>query len=205
MRPSDRLLTEPAYLPYLPLIYVAWSDGELLDPEIAHLRQRAAVDLAPGIDDAPVLASWLDPDQPPGATDLLRILRRIRTLAVRLPPTDRSSLVELGLAMASLEGNRSTPPVARAVAELELALELSGHDALRTVLRDAGVPVVLEAPTTAILSMERSCAALRTSSSSASPMAPSDGSAPTEPTEVEARRSRIAPFLSSCSRPARAS
>jgi len=145
MRPSDRLLTDPAYLPYLPLIYVAWSDGELLDAEVQHLRQRAAVDLAPGIDDAPVLASWLDPDHPPGATDLLRVLRRIRGVTARLPPADRSSLVELGLAMARVEGGHPTAPVARAVAEIELALELAGRDALRSVLRDAGLSVAVEA------------------------------------------------------------
>ncbi|HCH62485.1 MAG: acyl-CoA oxidase [Deltaproteobacteria bacterium] len=145
MKPSERLLTETAYLPYLPLIYVAWSDGELLDAEVDRLRHLAAVELAPGIDDEPVLASWLDPHHPPRATDLLRILRRVREVALRLPPGDRASLAELGAAMGGVEGAEASPSVWRAVTELQVALELSGRDALRTILRDAGVPVVVDA------------------------------------------------------------
>lgn len=139
MRPSDRLLIDPRYLPYLPLIYVAWADGELTPTEVVGVQRLAAQELAPGIDNAPVLASWLDATQPPSATDLLRVLRRVREVAHRVPPSERRGLARLGLALAQAEGVAPDASVARAVAELEVALELAGSDAARSLLQDAHV------------------------------------------------------------------
>ena len=139
MRPSDRLLTDPRYLPYLPLIYVAWADGELTRAEVNGVQRLAAQELAPGIDNEAVLASWLDASQPPSATDLLRVLRRVREVAHRVPPSERRGLALLGLALAHEEGVAADASVARAVAELEVALELSGSAATRALLQDAQV------------------------------------------------------------------
>ena len=141
MRPSERLLSDPAYLPYLPLLYVAWADGELAPDEVSRVRRLAAEEHAPGIDDEPVLASWLDPASPPTATDLLRLLRRIGEVAHRVPPEARRSLADLGVALARVqaaEGARGS--VALAVGELERALELDGSDVVRGLLDEAGVP-----------------------------------------------------------------
>ena len=123
MTPADRLLQDPRYLPYLPLLYVAWADGELAPAEVAHMRRLASVELAPGLDEEPVLATWLDPERPPSATALLRVLRRVGEVAGRVPPERRRGLADLGLGLAQAEDVASSAAVARAVGELERALE----------------------------------------------------------------------------------
>ena len=64
-------------VPFLPLIYVAWADGELTADELGAFR--AAIHRQPDID-APSLAAldrWLDPELPLTATELEDLLDRI--------------------------------------------------------------------------------------------------------------------------------
>ena len=156
MTPADRLLQDPRYLPYLPLLYVAWADGELAPAEVAHMRRLASVELAPGLDEEPVLATWLDPERPPSATALLRVLRRVGEVAGRVPPEGRRGLADLGLGLAQAEDVVSSDAVARAVGELERALELDGSDVVRGLLADAGVawPVPAQGEAVAVEAIE---------------------------------------------------
>ncbi|NJK88697.1 MAG: TerB family tellurite resistance protein [Myxococcales bacterium] len=72
-------------LPYLPMVYVAWADGDLTHDEIATIRAR--VGNAPlSSDDRARLAEWMDPDRPPSASDVFRLLHRIQAAAVALDP-----------------------------------------------------------------------------------------------------------------------
>ncbi|MBP2648571.1 MAG: putative acyl-CoA dehydrogenase [Gemmatimonadetes bacterium] len=69
--------TLPGMVPFLPLIYVAWADGELTADELGAFR--AAIHRQPGID-APSLAAldrWLDPALPLSAAELEDLLGRI--------------------------------------------------------------------------------------------------------------------------------
>ena len=69
--------TLPGMVPFLPLIYVAWADGELAADELRAFR--AAIHRQPGID-APSLAAldrWLDAELPPTAAELEELLGRI--------------------------------------------------------------------------------------------------------------------------------
>jgi len=69
--------TLPGMVPFLPLIYVAWADGELTPDELGAFR--AAIHRQPGID-APSLAAldrWLDPELPLTAAELEDLLGRI--------------------------------------------------------------------------------------------------------------------------------
>ena len=69
--------TLPGMVPFLPLIYVAWADGELTVDELRAFR--AAIHRQPGLD-APSLAAldrWLDAALPPTATELEELLGRI--------------------------------------------------------------------------------------------------------------------------------
>lgn len=64
-------------MPFLPLIYVAWADGELTADELGAFR--AAIHRQPGLD-APSLAAldrWLDPKLPLTATELEDLLDRV--------------------------------------------------------------------------------------------------------------------------------
>jgi acyl-CoA oxidase len=143
----DPLLSDVRYLPYLPLVYVAWADGELDRAEAQRVRDLASRELAPGIDDQPVLATWLDPDQPPSAARLLSLRRRMRAVGVRVPPAERRCLADLGLALARAEGEEPLPSVDRAVRELEDALGVSGVEAVwRLGIGTAALPAPAAAP-----------------------------------------------------------
>ena len=64
-------------VPFLPLIYVAWADGELTAEELGAFR--AAIHRQPGIDAASLAAldRWLDPELPLTAAELEDLLGRI--------------------------------------------------------------------------------------------------------------------------------
>ena len=72
--PADTL---PGMVPFLPLIYVAWADGELTAEELGAFR--AAIHRQPDLDAASLAAldRWLDPEQPLTATELEDLLDRI--------------------------------------------------------------------------------------------------------------------------------
>ena len=137
MHDTDPLLHDFRYLPYLPLIYVAWSNGELSPTELKNIRVIAAKRFAPGIDDKPVLANWLDPDSPPSATQMLRLLRRIRELSNRSPRRERETLASLGDALARAAGTAPLPEVTRAIQELEEALGVASAEAVRELLHES--------------------------------------------------------------------
>ncbi|MEZ4432705.1 MAG: acyl-CoA dehydrogenase [bacterium] len=90
---SDRRL-----LPLLPLVYVAWADGELTPDEAALVR---AVGQRIGAPDA-ALDRWLDPDAPPDAEALGRLARWLGAAAGEVG--EAGDLAELGLALAAAHG-----------------------------------------------------------------------------------------------------
>jgi len=126
-------LDDPQLRAFLPLLYVAWADGELTEPEIGQLRERILAQ--PWLDPKAreVLGAWLDPGTPPSARDLSRVLATIRASAANLRDARRHTLAELGLEMAALTENApGDPDVTRAaVEELERALGLEEPAASR--------------------------------------------------------------------------
>ena len=131
--PADRPL-----LPFLPLVYVAWADGELTGEEIAAISAR--VEAVEGLDrrSRSRLARWLDPGSPPAARELAAILRLIQRTAPELPPGRRVGLAELGMELAREAGadggEAPTAEVRRALDDLEAALGVAGPEASREVL-----------------------------------------------------------------------
>jgi len=131
--PDDRPL-----LPFLPMVYVAWADGELTSDEIAAISAR--VEAVPGLDarSRERLARWLDPDSPPAARELAAILRLIQRTAPELPPGRRVGLAELGMELAREAGGdgggAAAGEVRRALDELEAVLGVDGAAASREVL-----------------------------------------------------------------------
>jgi acyl-CoA oxidase len=134
----DALIESLEYLPYAPLIWVAWADGELEPAELQHIQALATGELRPGIDDLPVLAGWLDPACPPSPAQLLALLRRIRQVGLRVPPGERLGLAELGLALARKSGGVPLPSVIRAVQALEDALGVLGAESVQALVGDSG-------------------------------------------------------------------
>jgi acyl-CoA oxidase len=134
---SAREAVDRALLPFMPLIYVAWSDGALSAREIRTLRDRLGGE--DWLDDhaRAVLERWLDPEHPPGAAAIQGLLGTIRTLAAALPEPQRLSLAALGLELAEAAaepGDDPAPFEPAVLAELEDALGVVGAEALRGIL-----------------------------------------------------------------------
>ena len=118
---------EQQILPLLPMIYVAWADGELTAAELAALRAR----LPAGI---PALDAWLDPAAPPTAERLQGLLRRLQAAAgaLSLDASGMRGLVALGQEMARLTPGAARwaePSAAEALSAVERALGLYAHEA----------------------------------------------------------------------------
>jgi len=136
MSEADRPL-----LPFLPLVYVAWADGELTDGERAEIASRVEAWGGLDADCRRRLAGWLDPAAPPEARELQAMLRAIRMAARGLPAAERGSLAELGAEMARAgarqgEADPITPEVRAALEELEAALGVAGAEASRELLAE---------------------------------------------------------------------
>lgn len=127
----------PKLLPFLPMLYVAWADGDLAPPETRAIRRR--LEATPGIDEncRRALSGWLDPDTPPSASELGALLSSIRSAAAGLPKSKRRTLTEFGLELASVANIEIPEAELQALGELEDALGLSGVEAARKILTPA--------------------------------------------------------------------
>ena len=137
MRALDPIFENPRLRPLLPLVYVAWADGELTDDEILGVRGV----VAPWLTDAcnEQLEPWLDPEDPPDATELAELLARLRDEAASLPLHSREDLVAMGLQLARADADAREldwlgPNVERALGDLRDALGFRGPDAASEIV-----------------------------------------------------------------------
>jgi acyl-CoA oxidase len=129
----------PGLIPFLPMLYVAWSDAVLTPSERAAMS--AQVDRQDWLTAAEKaqLRQWLDPTRPPDVAEMKGWLRQIRQTAVDLNTYSRQSLATLGLQMASLTApdtfrRCATPEACAALDELEAALGVISVEAYRALL-----------------------------------------------------------------------
>ncbi|MBA2664013.1 MAG: acyl-CoA dehydrogenase family protein [Bradymonadaceae bacterium] len=137
----ERLLGQKELLPLLPMIYVAWADGELAELEVTSVLAEARRHDWIDANLAQVLGDWLNPDSPPTATELQTILAAIEQASPSLTAHERASLSNLGLALArnsSLAQDTTLDPkgVTEALTRLEAALGLVGAEAARDLLSE---------------------------------------------------------------------
>ncbi len=131
--PTDR----PALVPFLPLVYVAWSDGVLSTHEMDRVRER--LEGAEGLDpeDRRLLSAWLRPEEPPSPSALEALRERLRERAGELPPESRRSLVRMGVEMARRElasGDGPGAEIRDALEAIEDDLGVVGSEAVRSLL-----------------------------------------------------------------------
>ena len=131
-RPPTQL-DDPALTPFLPLLYVAWADGDLGPDEIRSIcRRLEASDGLGGCRQR--LGRWLDPGQPPTAAELQALLATIRRAAPALDPSERRTLTSLGLELARAGGVDVGAPERQALTEIETALGIVGTEATAELL-----------------------------------------------------------------------
>lgn len=131
------LLHDPQLRPFLPLVYVAWADGELTDDELGALRERLAAQpwVAPAARAA--LTAWLDPQRPPDPCALQAVLAEVRRAAATMDPAAARSIAELGAAMAAGGGHELVDGTRRALQDVEAALGLDAASLVADAPRPA--------------------------------------------------------------------
>lgn len=120
--PSQRtgLLEDPQLRPLLPLLWIAWSDGDLEPDELGAVAAR--VDAMPWLRPAArrAVAAWLDPGSPPSTRELRALLDTIERVAANLAPERRRDLAALGASLAESAGPDVDPTqITEALAELD--------------------------------------------------------------------------------------
>jgi len=134
----EELIRDRPLLPFLPLVYVAWADGELSHSELESIASQVASQGGLDAECRRRLAGWLDPADPPSARELGAILRTIRQIAPALPDDFRLTLAELGCRLvetdSEAQGAGADPAVESALADLEAALGIAGTEASRELL-----------------------------------------------------------------------
>jgi hypothetical protein len=71
-------LTEPRLLAFLPIVYVAWADGDLEAAEIEDIRARLAAFTELPATCRALLSAWLTPEMPPASTELTGLLASLQ-------------------------------------------------------------------------------------------------------------------------------
>ncbi len=138
-----QLLEQRRLLPLLPVIYIAWADGNLVDDELARVREIATGQPWLDEDACEILEQWLDPNDPPTPIELRHLLHAIERESEQLSKSQRLSLVDLSSEMASFyesEDDRfpvSIDEVQAALDDLQESLGLVGVEAARQLREDA--------------------------------------------------------------------
>jgi len=138
----QELLSLPRLAPLVPMLYVAWTDGELTPEEIRAMGTAARAQPWLDLRSSAVLARWLDPLTPPSPRALAQLRDHIRSTAERLEYSGQQSLAELGAQLAEVLGGKdslpaSMPELARTLAPMETAMGLSGTEAVRSLVSAA--------------------------------------------------------------------
>lgn len=112
------ILQEPELQPFLPLLYVAWADGDLDDDERALVAEKLSARpyLKPRLRDA--LAAWLDPQARPSSAELATLHAALVETLANVSPAGRQNIAAYAEEMARVA--TADPDQARAAVE-ELA------------------------------------------------------------------------------------
>lgn len=94
------LLEDPELRPFLPLLWIAWSDGDLEPADLraleAHIAEMPWLRPAARI----ALSLWLEPNAPPSTKEMSTLLETLRKVAGTLDADQQRDLVELGMSLA---------------------------------------------------------------------------------------------------------
>ena len=146
---EERDLIDRALLPFAPLLYIAWADGELSAEEAAALRARLD---ETGVDEriANAIGRWLEPAHPPTPGMLEALLLDVRRAASQFEQGEQLTIATLARAIAQAEGVAADEETLRALAAVEQVLGLPDGESARAILSDAlaGPAPTADAPTT---------------------------------------------------------
>lgn len=125
-------LTQPELLPFLPIIYAVWADGELTDAEIDGVRTLLGQQDGLEQSTQETIGPWLDPNMPPTAVDLVSMLDVIQSRAAERDVAKGVSLAELGSTLCGDDG--CSLKTIDALRKLEKALGVMSCEVAREIL-----------------------------------------------------------------------
>ena len=140
---ASQLSAHSAAVPFLPLLYVAWADGELTGAELKSIQARLEEQSWPREGALEALQSWLRPEAPPTPSQLQSLLQTIRALGSDLPADQRRSLVDLGMELVKAASGGQEQPKAEfceALAEIEESLGIVGAEVSDRLLEQPPPP-----------------------------------------------------------------
>lgn len=103
--PRPPITSDPQLWPFLPLLFVAWADGELIDDEVATLRQQLAADPTITPEAAATLLAWLDPARPPSPSTLQAWLTELQRVASTVERARIDTVEQLGATIAGADAS----------------------------------------------------------------------------------------------------
>ena len=127
----------PELVPFMPLVLSVWVDGVLSAAELAALRAHVDAQgwLTP--EGRTTLSAWMDPHDPPAATELQSLGEHIESTNLTPYPAATSSLTDLGLALWKAAGAEkccwSEPTAVEGLRALEDSLDILGAEAARAM------------------------------------------------------------------------
>jgi acyl-CoA oxidase len=146
-RRSAAVFDDPRLRAFLPMLYVAWADGDLTSQEMDALSETltGGGELEAGL--CGELSRWLDPEAPPSAEELHRLLGALRRAGSGLSRAERRGLAELGGDLARAGGHEPAEAETAALRKVEEALGLGSVDVAGRLLRPAPPEPVAPPPT----------------------------------------------------------
>ena len=96
----DTTIVDERIRPFLPLIYLAWSDADLTPEELEGVCREVAKHNGIDMDCQVALRRWLDPNDPPTPGELEQLRSRVATWAADLALEENATVADLGEAIA---------------------------------------------------------------------------------------------------------
>lgn len=121
-------------LPFLPMLYVVWSDAVLTPTDIRKIDGILGERNCLTPEQRKLIRQWLDPKNPPSASELHSWLTFMRENSASLSSDQRHSLAELGVALAGNNPVQAKGPTRKALDDIEDVLGVLGQEATADIL-----------------------------------------------------------------------
>ena len=132
---TARPVDDPELLPFLPFIYLAWSDGELGEAEVVSICSEFS---QTGVDQdcRTAFVGWLDPQDPPSPDELSEMLDVIRARSASIADAGALDIESFARTLgASGRGEAElTPEEQEAIRMLGEQLGLAGSEPTRAIV-----------------------------------------------------------------------
>ncbi len=135
------LSVDSCVLPFLPMLYVAWSDEVISPAQIRSIENVLSTSSCLQVDQRQLIQKWLDPANPPSPTELQGWLSYIRANSSELTMDERRSLAELGASLVDGEALSESCSTVNALKEIETELGVLGEEATAEMLGKQAVVV----------------------------------------------------------------